>query len=422
MAGMFDTSTSKGRSNVLAAVLVVIVIVAVMVAPIFSGASLASLIVANVTGPKTGFTGGCAYNSNGPNSGCYDTPVDIKVTLQDQYGTTSFGSSWYVRVLSGGVSPPAAQCSGPGSNTVAGAVIESSITTSGGAATTGNAYCPGQALQFEVSSGSGFTYTTTSDIYYAPIQTTPFCPSSTGCQTSTTYQPFSIVFTLNPGKNIGANANTISATFPNATTVKTTEAAYCKSGSNALGQQFALGYQVQAGTTGTLPTAPYGVGYTSFTPVDLQLSGTALRGQLITAVQFEIKETSSTGNTLNVISGPLQKLASKPAATSDVIYYVPLTDQQATLAKLSGNVYASSTAVSGDPNAGTPGVNDNGVYQFSVAFDCTQVYNGSSVTVTITAIEYMNYSPTYVASNNGGINPEAAIISASSNNVLTINT
>lgn len=406
----YDWSSSSGKkfwSGLLVFVLVFLIII-----PVATGNGIFwSNRISSLGQPNTTVSGVCAYSSGGPGSGCYNTPVVLKAALGDTYGTTAFGSSWFCRVLSGGTTPSGVL--GPGAGSPPGTIMpgDSSITSSSGACTTNSAYSPGQTVQIEVSSGSGFTYTTTSDIYYTPIFAVPFCTSSTGCQTSSTSVPISVSFTLNPGKNVGANANVISATFPNGTTVTTTETAPCKTGAGAtatLGQQFTLSFNVQVAISGTLPSKPYGIGYSSFAPSDLgsQL-GTGNRGTLQTAVQVEIKETSSTGNTVIPISGPMTKLSSKPASVPDNIYAVPLSDAQATWA-----VNSAGGIVNGL----------SGLYQFSESFDCTQVYNGSGVTVTITSIEYMNYSTTYVSNNNGGLNAEAAIISGSSNNVLTIKT
>jgi hypothetical protein len=360
----------------------------------------------------------CAYSSGGPGSGCYNTPVVMKFALGDQWGTTNFGSSYTCRILSGGTSPPGA--TGPGSGSLAGTIMpgDSAITSSASACTTNSAYSPGQTLQVAISSSSTFAFTTTTFNFYTPILTVPFCTSSTGCQTSTTSVPIGLALTLTPSTAAeynAANPNSVLIGLPNATSIgapgTATINAYCTTGSTnkPLGGTsagpFVLSFQAIVGgnAIATTPAAPFGAGYVSYTPLDLnQAGGSSTVGTLITAIQVEIKATTQSDVPLPQ-GGPLgTALLSKPGSVPDNIYAIQVPDTSATYVKVGGG-----------------GVNPSyqGSFSVSQAFACTNFVSGD--VATITAIEYQNYSPTYVKANNGALNAQATAISATTT-VLTV--
>jgi hypothetical protein len=327
----------------------------------------------------------CAYSTGGPGSGCYNTPVVMKFALGDQWGTTNFAASYTCRILSGGTSPPGA--TGPGSGSSAGTIMpgDSAITSSSSACTTNSAYSPGQTLQVE---------------------------------SSTTSVPVGLALTLTPSTSAEynvANPNSALIGLPNATSIgapgTATSTGYCTTGSTSkpLGGTsagpFVLSFQAIVGgnAIATTPASPFGAGYVSYTPLDLnQAGGSSTVGTLITAIQVEIKATTQSDVPLPQ-GGPLgTALLSKPGSVPDNIYVIQVPDTSATYVKLGGG-----------------GVNPSyqGSFSVSQAFACTNFVSGDIA--TITAIEYQNYSPAYVKANNGALNAQATAVSATTT-VLTV--
>jgi hypothetical protein len=295
---------------------------------------------------------------------------------------------------------------------------DSAITSSSSACTTSSAYSPGQTIQLEISSSSTFAFTTTTYNYYTPIITVPFCSSNTGCQTSTTSVPIGLSLTLTPSTSAEyntANPNSALIGLPNATVIgapgTATLNAYCTTfaSSKPLGGTsagpFVLSFQTVVGgnAIGTTPASPFGAGFVSYTPLDLnQAGGSSFLGTLGTYIQVEIKATTG-GDIPLAQGGPLgTPLIAKQGTTPDVLYAIPVSDGAATYVKYSGG-----------------GVNPTyqGSFSTSQAFACTNFV--SADVATITAIEYQNYSPTYVKNNNGALNAQAVAISATTT-VLTV--
>jgi len=145
---------------------------------------------------------------------------------------------------------------------------------------------------------------------------------------------------------------------------------------------------------GTLPAAPYSIGYASFTPVDPTLqSGTSARGALNYVLTLEVKATtnndictlqSSTGFTF---AGPF----SRGGSSTDQMYYAVIPDSAIT----------KSTDQSGNPIA-------NGNILGQLQWNCNQVYNGSGDIVQICATQWAYFSTKWFATANyNTVNPEA---------------
>ncbi len=362
--------------------------------------------------PATGTVG----PATSPPAGCSAQPVLVQVHVADAFSGALAANTYSCKFWS-----PAGQ------------VYEDVLSFgSSGLCTTTNQYTPGTPLVVEVckltiSCGSTvYAQQKTAVFYPLPcgLGTVPGgmpCPGpaagtvSFGTPTTSPPQIVEVNMPIEkiPGEAFATNTpNLVTIAWPNATSFTSSNTGFCNSGTNSLGAVWTLSFTIQTGTSGTAPGNPFGAGYQSFTPVDLNSAGSAspsYRGTLSDVLQVEIKETSSTGTTLTPTSGPMTRIVAKPSSVSDIIYNVPLNGL--TLAKSSGGVPGYL--------ATTPGGN-LGIYSFTQGFDCTAIKNGSAVTVTVTCDYYMYYSSTYVAANYGSANAEA--VKTSGTNTVTVKT
>ncbi len=351
-----------------------------------------------------------------PPAGCFAAPVLVSVHVFDAYSGALPGATYSCKFWS-----------------PSGAIYEDVLSFgSNGNCTTNNQYVPGTPVFVEVcklttSCGSA-AYNQQKTVVFYPIPcglgTLPGgipCPGAAAGTVSfgtpTTSPPETVQVNMPieriPGEVYATNTpNLITISWPNATSFTSSNTGFCGTGTKSLGAIWNLAFTIQVGTSGTTPSNPFGAGYApgGFAPVDQNSAGpssTGYRGTLTDVLQVEIKETSSTGTTLTPTTGPLTKIVTKPSATPDIIYTVPLNGL--TLAQ-------SSTGAPG--YLGTASSPNIGYYSFTQGFDCTAVKAVGSVTITITCDYYMYYSAAYVANNFGSANAEA--VKTAGTNTVTV--
>jgi hypothetical protein len=373
------------------------------------------------TAPGSAWCSGTIYSTSGsyPNT-CFATPVKLALTLQNVYGTTAFGASWGIRILSGGP--------GPSTSAPFGQQIDSCISSSG-VCTSGSSYLPGQPLILELCdqattcSSSSFAAQKTVAYYWLPTPSgstsgmgnTPFCQSNNGCGSSTTAVSINLNMIFNSGDGFtgqptGTNTPYVfSLQFPNGTTLGGAAGTpqTCPS-SNTVYVNLAKGTQpcyLGSGVTKptfvltlTVPataTTPWGEGVVSFIEADL-----AYKGILSSGITMENSVSAGTVSLLSsaFISGsgtPFTKVYNKPASTVDFLSTALPSDGTCTVAYNTG-----TTLVSGTSNT----------FSLNFQIDATGLTAGATDTITFNF--YFWFSSSYYNAN-GIINSPEAITEAS---------
>jgi hypothetical protein len=382
-----------------------------------------------------------------PPTGCYNQAQILSIKLQDFYASAALTASAYscklfVLTPTGWASPE--------------------VVAAGAAPTTctsGLTYLPGTQITVEVCKDTTpacttADYTAQKTVRYCPLPSVigsgvcgsgagagvvPFSTTPSASTAPTAY--FSLPIVIDTGQALANNSpDCISAVYSNGTA---TPAAPCTSAGSsnayvkncttgascvAMGGStvctgapcagyFTVTENVLYGTAGTLPTAnPWGNGFTTYTPVDLQ-SGLSARGPLQVALVMEVKATTGTdmctpsgaSGTLDTVLGVSPQVLPKNSAT-DVFYVWILPDSAVTKAN-----DASGT------NIQVPSLTTQAT---SMSFNCNPVYTGGSTDVVqITQNLYTYFSIQYFKAYTSSLNPEVSINSSSGlalNNVINV--
>jgi hypothetical protein len=340
-------------------------------------------------------TGQLASISNPP-AGCLNVAQKVYVTLLDQYGTTSFGTSWGCRIESGGP--------GPTTSSPQGKILENTGATVGGQCQSQSYYLPGQPLIVEVchqnSACTSTSFGAQESVYYSPIPspgstgtgTVAFCAAS--CSQSSPTDTATLSLTILAGDQVASNTPyTSTFTLPNGTNVNSGSTCYvneakgthsCYLGASNYQLGFTLTYQLSYVTS----SFPYGAGFASFTEYDQPL-----KGQLTSGVTFTLSAGGTdTGNQMCTSSGG--SFGTTPtygasAATNKLFAYTPSDTSMTRATDGSGNILNGMT----------------GTVPISIILNClplTTSGNQQSLTFNL----YVYFSLSYFTAN-GVVNNEA---------------
>jgi hypothetical protein len=336
---------------------------------------------------------GTLANVNSPPPGCLNVAQKVYVTLLDQYGTTSFGTSWGCRIESGGP--------GPTTSAGSGKILENTGALVGGQCQSQSYYLPGQPLIVEVCDQSSACTSTSfgqqETVYYSPIPspgsvgtgTVAFC--SAPCSQSSPTDTATLSLTILAGQQTASNTPyTSTFQLPNGTNINSGSTCYvneakgshsCYLGASNYQLPFQLTYQLSYVTS----SFPYGAGFLSFNEYDQPL-----KGQLSAGVTFTL--AAGTGTQMCTSSGG--SFGTTPtygasAATNKLFAYTPSDQSMTRATDGSGNIINGLT----------------GTVPISVILNCLPLTTSAN-TNTLTFNLYVYFSLSYFTAN-GVVNNEA---------------
>lgn len=436
-----------GAGTVIGAIVLIVVVLTATGNINWSNLHLGIVTTGNGPGgpPITGLSGGTAYCAAGPNgagvysagpgttapAGCSPQAQILQVNLLDLFAGAPLAASAYsCKMWVFSTTPPPAGIAIASTDPltgISGYWYSPAVVAAGAAPTScvfsGYPVLPGARIQIQVCKDTTPAcvigdYTAQKTVMYCPLPSivgtglcgagagagfVPYLPVGSYTTIPTNY--FNLPVTLLNGAALANSTpdqiqwqyqNGTSKTAATTCYVKSNAASNCAAPAATSTGRFSLLFVNQGPSSGggTLPAAPYGAGYASFIPVDLQTGPTA-RGSLNTVLQLEVKATTGTDmcvptSVLGLASGIAPVVISKNSAT-DLLYDYVIPDAVFTRAvDASGNTLSS------------------GAFSATLSWDCSQVYfGGATDAVTLTANLYAYYSVNYVKNIVGSLNPEA---------------